>query len=371
MLLAATVGPGTIVAALVLYTLIQQVENNFLVPKIQGDAVELHPAVVMFAIIVGGSLAGLARGDPRAARSRPPSATSIRYLFRRLSPDEPEALVARPLEASALSPTMPEPIDAYKVLQVDPEAEDEVIQAAYRRLARKYHPDLAFGPEAAARMAAINAAWGLIGEPGGAAAYDRARALAGAAAGGHAGAGRAGRTRPARPAALRPAATGSIGASGRDRPPETVSRDWTSGRSTQGGGFDESMRAADGLGAAGPPPGQAVGQRPDVRSLQRLVARRDRAPGHRVHRVARPDADRSGVSRGDRRDPAGDRSAAVGRGRIDRPTGPVPPPLTGAPSPEAAAARSRPWDGTRMTGWPVRDPSRPVARSWRCSWRCP
>lgn len=91
-LLAATVGPGTIVAALVLYTLIQQVENNFLVPKIQGDAVELHPAVVMFAIIVGGSLAGLLGAIlalPVAAAIR----DVIRYLFRRLSPDEPEALV--------------------------------------------------------------------------------------------------------------------------------------------------------------------------------------------------------------------------------------------------------------------------------------
>jgi DnaJ-class molecular chaperone len=33
--------------------------------------------------------------------------------------------------------------DPYKVLQVDSEAEDEVIQAAYRRLAQKYHPDVA------------------------------------------------------------------------------------------------------------------------------------------------------------------------------------------------------------------------------------
>ena len=38
---------------------------------------------------------------------------------------------------------MPDRIDPYKILQVDSEAEDEVIQAAYRRLARKYHPDLA------------------------------------------------------------------------------------------------------------------------------------------------------------------------------------------------------------------------------------
>jgi predicted PurR-regulated permease PerM len=92
-LLAATVSPGTIVAALVLYTLIQQVENNFLVPKIQGDAVELHPAAVMLAIIVGGSLAGLL-GAILALPVTAAVRDVIRYLFRRLSPDEPEALVA-------------------------------------------------------------------------------------------------------------------------------------------------------------------------------------------------------------------------------------------------------------------------------------
>lgn len=92
-LLAATVGPGAVIAALVLYTLIQQVENNFLVPKIQGDAVELHPAVVMFAIIVGGSLAGLL-GAILALPVTAAFRDVVRYLFRRLSPDEPEALAA-------------------------------------------------------------------------------------------------------------------------------------------------------------------------------------------------------------------------------------------------------------------------------------
>jgi predicted PurR-regulated permease PerM len=90
-LLAATVSPGVTVAALVLYTLIQQVENNFLVPKIQGDAVELHPAVVMFAIIVGGSLAGLL-GAILALPITAAVRDVVRYLFRRASPDEPEAL---------------------------------------------------------------------------------------------------------------------------------------------------------------------------------------------------------------------------------------------------------------------------------------
>jgi predicted PurR-regulated permease PerM len=91
-LLAATVGPGTVLAALVLYTLVQQVENNFLVPKIQGDSVELHPSLVMFAIIVGGSLAGLLGAIlalPMTAAFR----DVVRYLFRRLSPDDPSGLV--------------------------------------------------------------------------------------------------------------------------------------------------------------------------------------------------------------------------------------------------------------------------------------
>jgi curved DNA-binding protein CbpA len=148
---------------------------------------------------------------------------------------------------------MPEPLDAYKVLQVDPEAEDEVIQAAYRRLARKYHPDLATGPEAVLRMAAINAAWELIGEPAVRAAYDRTRTSSSVASAGSSG-GEAPGHAPGLTQA-RPAAGGHSAAT----PPETVSRDWTSGRSTQGGGFDSTMRSPDGLGAAGPPPGRPSG----------------------------------------------------------------------------------------------------------------
>ncbi len=44
------------------------------------------------------------------------------------------------------------------------------------------------------------------------------------------------------------------------RPPESVSRDWTPGRSTIGGGYDaKTMRAPEGFGAAGPPPGNPSG----------------------------------------------------------------------------------------------------------------
>jgi curved DNA-binding protein CbpA len=142
--------------------------------------------------------------------------------------------------------------DPYKTLQVDPEAEDEVIAAAYRRLARKYHPDVAGGAEAVARMAAINAAWEVVGDPVRRAAFDRQRAVAGALAR---------RTAEAESARGDPARGGGLGAdtAAAPRPPETVSRDWTSGRSTFGGGYDPSMHTADGEGAAGPPPGNASG----------------------------------------------------------------------------------------------------------------
>ncbi len=64
-------------------------------------------------------------------------------------------------------------IDPYGTLQVDPSASQEVISAAYRALARRYHPDIASGPEAAAHMVAINAAWELLRDPAHRAAWDR------------------------------------------------------------------------------------------------------------------------------------------------------------------------------------------------------
>jgi curved DNA-binding protein CbpA len=67
------------------------------------------------------------------------------------------------------------PFDPYKILQVDPEADPEIIQAAFRRLVLKYHPDVAAGPEASTKMAAINAAWKILRDPASRAAHDRER----------------------------------------------------------------------------------------------------------------------------------------------------------------------------------------------------
>ncbi len=102
-LIAATAGPEAAIAALILYTLVQQIENNFLVPKIQGDATELHPAAVMFAIIIGGALGGLVGAIlalPVAAAGR----DVVRYLFRRVGPDEDPAGLATIVRRVGMAP---------------------------------------------------------------------------------------------------------------------------------------------------------------------------------------------------------------------------------------------------------------------------
>jgi curved DNA-binding protein CbpA len=147
--------------------------------------------------------------------------------------------------------------DLYKVLQVDSEADPDVIQAAYRRLAQKFHPDLATGVGAGERMVLINNAWEILGDPARRAAYDQQLAAARIAASEAAAAPRP----SAGPAKAPPPPAGHRMAHDAPPPaPESVSSNWTSGRSNVGGGYDEkSMRRPDGDGAAGPPPGRPSG----------------------------------------------------------------------------------------------------------------
>lgn len=58
-LIGLTVSIEATVLVIALYVVVQQLENNLLVPTIQGDAVRLHPSVVIFAIVVGATIAGL------------------------------------------------------------------------------------------------------------------------------------------------------------------------------------------------------------------------------------------------------------------------------------------------------------------------
>jgi len=57
------------------------------------------------------------------------------------------------------------PEDLYEILQVHPSAESEVIEAAYKKLAQKYHPDVDKSPKATERMKMINVAHDVLSDP--------------------------------------------------------------------------------------------------------------------------------------------------------------------------------------------------------------
>lgn len=76
-LLALTDNPVSALWVILLYVVIQQVENAVLVPKIVGDALQLHPVVLIVALVVGGAVFGLA-GAILAA----PTVAFIRSLYR-------------------------------------------------------------------------------------------------------------------------------------------------------------------------------------------------------------------------------------------------------------------------------------------------
>lgn len=66
--------------------------------------------------------------------------------------------------------------DYYAVLGVEPSAGDAEIKTAYRRLARKYHPDVSKEPGAEDQFKAVNEAYEALRDPQKRAAYDQLRA---------------------------------------------------------------------------------------------------------------------------------------------------------------------------------------------------
>lgn len=63
--------------------------------------------------------------------------------------------------------------DYYQVLGVAKDASAEDIKKAFRKLARKYHPDISKEPDAAARMAEVNEANAVLSDPEKRKAYDQ------------------------------------------------------------------------------------------------------------------------------------------------------------------------------------------------------
>ena len=65
--------------------------------------------------------------------------------------------------------------DWYEILQVHESAEPEVIEAAYKRLVRKYHPDVSASPNATELTQRLNQAYAVLSDPRKRAAYDQQR----------------------------------------------------------------------------------------------------------------------------------------------------------------------------------------------------
>jgi hypothetical protein len=73
---------------------------------------------------------------------------------------------------------MPTEPDYYKLLRVPADADAKAIIASYRRLARRYHPDIATDPRATRLMLALNRAVEVLADPKRRQDYDRGRLMA-------------------------------------------------------------------------------------------------------------------------------------------------------------------------------------------------
>ena len=89
LVIVAATNPGLLPWVALAYFLVQQLENNFLVPRIQGQALDLHPAVVILLLVAGGAVwgfIGLVVAIPGAAIVR----ELFWYVDRRLRGQTPE-----------------------------------------------------------------------------------------------------------------------------------------------------------------------------------------------------------------------------------------------------------------------------------------
>lgn len=95
--LAAPSPLGAVTAVIVLYVLIQQLENQILVPRIVGNTLRLHAAILMALLVIAGAVGGLGLvilSAPLAAIAR----DVFVYIHRRLrEPPQPPALAIQGL----------------------------------------------------------------------------------------------------------------------------------------------------------------------------------------------------------------------------------------------------------------------------------
>jgi predicted PurR-regulated permease PerM len=56
--IVAATDPGLLPWVVLLYVIVQQLENNLLVPRVQGHALDLHPAMIILLLVVAGAVFG-------------------------------------------------------------------------------------------------------------------------------------------------------------------------------------------------------------------------------------------------------------------------------------------------------------------------
>ena len=160
----------------------------------------------------------------------------------------------------AWHPVSGEP-DPYEILQVRPDAGDDVIRAAYRALARRHHPDTSVDAASVPQMVLVNWAWEIVGNPERRSRHDREHGI---------------ETRPRAPAqAPHPPATRSAPGGADDAGTAAGTSGTASGTGPSGPGYGggrppiqrrgadgrviEWRNAPDGTGGAGEPPGRPSG----------------------------------------------------------------------------------------------------------------
>lgn len=88
------ISPTAGIAVLILYIAVQQLENSLLVPRIIGESVGVHPAVLTVAMIVMGTLFGLL-GIVLAAPAVATARDLFKYTYLRLEGSTPEESLRR------------------------------------------------------------------------------------------------------------------------------------------------------------------------------------------------------------------------------------------------------------------------------------
>jgi len=96
LIMAVIESPTMALWTLLVIVLVQQVENLFLVPRIAGESVKLHPALIMVVLVIGNEalgLWGMIMAVPLTAIVR----DVFKYLYLRFSaePVLPEEALAR------------------------------------------------------------------------------------------------------------------------------------------------------------------------------------------------------------------------------------------------------------------------------------